>query len=800
MATTSGTTPRQTFSERTRAPRVLALAAGVALMASMSQALRAQDAPATTSPSEPMGGEVRIGTSKPATTQISLNFKDASIDAVLDYLSDVAGFVVVKEAPVSGRITMLSKQPVSPQEAVTLLNTVLKNSGYTAIQMDRVLKIVSRDKAKKSNIPVHFGSDPTSIANTDELITQVVPLRSVDAVKLKQDILPLVGTDADLASNAASNALIITDTSANIRRVVEIVANLDKRDATENTIKVRQLKYADATATAKLVTDIFQAEQQAQGQQNNNNNNPFARFGGGGFPNFGGGGGGGRGGQGGGRGGQGGNGQSAEEAGKTGKVVASADARTNTVVVTGPADTLTTIDKMLDQLDANPASEEAFFIYPLRNGQAANMASVLNGLFGNSGSNSTNRNGSTNNNRGSNTSSNRNAFGGGGSGGSSGGRGGSSGGGIGGSTAFGGAAINRSNGNGNNNNNSRNGNNSNTVSSELTGQVYVVSDDDTNSLLVSTASKYESQVRGIIKELDRPVPQVLIKVLIAEVTHDNSEDLGVDFSVLNLRASGNGQQAGTSFPPNPTGGLVVSVLETNLTATLRALAVQGRLDVLSRPYILASDNQEATITVGQEVPIITDSRLDINNNPVNQITYQNIGIILDVTPHINPDGLVICDVSPQVSSISDTQVAISSTVSATAFNIRSADSRVGIRNGETIVIGGLMDDRKTQTISKVPLLGDIPGLGLLFRRNQTTKTKTELLFFLTPHVAAAPDRLNGMSQDEMNGLKLTPNAVEPGTFQEHMRGLQRGGPSSQPVEPSGPPQPADQDPVPRPKS
>ena len=123
--------------------------------------------------------------------------------------------------------------------------------------MDKILKITSRDKAKKGSIPVHYGAEPEQIANTDELITQVIPVRTVDAVKLKADLIPLVGTDADLTANGGSNSIIMTDTSANIRRVAQIISQLDKRDSTDNDIIVQQLKYADAAATAKLILDIF---------------------------------------------------------------------------------------------------------------------------------------------------------------------------------------------------------------------------------------------------------------------------------------------------------------------------------------------------------------------------------------------------------------------------------------------------------------------------------------------------------------------------------------------------------------
>lgn len=701
-------------------------------------------------------------TSRRPTTQISMNFQDASIDAVLEHLSQVAGFVVVKNGKLEGRVTVLSKQPVSPEEAVALLNTVLKGNGFTAIQMGRILKIVAVDKAKKGSIPVHFGADADQIAETDELITQVIPIRTMDAVKLKTDLQPLIGTDADLSANAASNTIMITDTSANIHRVVQIISSMDQRDSTENGIRVKQLKYADATSAAKLIMDIFKPQDQQANQS------PQAQF----FRAF--------------R-GRGGPQPQQEDKGRTGTIVASADQRTNTIVVTGPTDTLKVIDDVLNQIDSNPAADQTFFVYHVKNGQAVDMQNTLNALFSgttppNTSSNSFARNVNS-------TTGNQISRGFGNTGGSSLGGGGG---------AFGSSNLG---GNRNTNTSTIGQQNRGTVGginpaaggagalasgiSELIGQVLVVADQDTNSLLVSTASKFQDRVKALIIDLDRPVPQVLIKVLIAEVTHDNSDDLGLDFSVLNLRASGNGQSIGTNLgnaaSATANGGLAVSVLESNLKATFHALASKGKLDVLSRPYILTSDNQEADISVGQQVPFITDTRTDSLGNLINTIQYQNIGISLDVTPHINPDGLVVMDVNPTVSSQSDSTVTLSPGVISPIFNNRSASSRVAIKDNETIVIGGLMQDQKNQTITSVPVLGDIPLLGLLFHRNQVTKTKTELLIFLTPHVAQVPDRLKAMSNEEMKSLRLTPSAVEPGTFQDQIRGLQLGGATTQPA-------------------
>ena len=188
-----------------------------------------------------------------------INFKDVSIDSVLDELSSVAGFIVVKVDNPVGRVTMVSKQPVTAADAVPLLNTVLKN----------IRQRLCRDSAgansqnhvarprKTSNIPVHTGSDPAKIEPTDELITQVIPLRSVDAMQLKNDLAPLVDPAAGFTANASSNSLVITDTSANIRRIAEIVNAMDESQAGAAEVKVFQLQYASASGAAKLINDLF---------------------------------------------------------------------------------------------------------------------------------------------------------------------------------------------------------------------------------------------------------------------------------------------------------------------------------------------------------------------------------------------------------------------------------------------------------------------------------------------------------------------------------------------------------------
>lgn len=662
---------------------------------------------------------------------IILNFKDAPLDTILEYLSEVAGLVVVRETAVEGRITVISRKPIAADEAVSLLNSALKEKGYAAISQGRILKIVPLADAKKLNIPVHSGNDPAAIEPSDRVVTQIIPIWHVDAVKLKQDIAPLISTYAELAANASSNSLILTDTEANIRRFVEIVRAIDDSMSAVTEVRVFQLKYANATNAAQLINNLFKIDATTQSQGIAGGLGRF--FAGRGAPP--------------GAAAQPSAGNEATGQGRGGlKVTAAADDRTNTLVVSAPPDVLKVIESVVKELDSSTNETQAVVVYHLNNANAANMQTVLNNLFGVQVSSA--GGGATATRTGSASST---------------------------------AAANRQRSSTQPGVNPAASSSGNTPDS-LTGQVYVIADPDTNSLMVMTASKNFSRVKEIIAQLDQPVPQVLIKVLIAEVTLDKSFDLGTEFSALDLNAAGHGTTAATSFNLSNMGaGITIGLLQKDITVTLAALQKVGKLDVLSRPYILGSDNQESKITVGQEVPFITNTRETDTGQTINTIQYQDIGIILDVTPHINPEGLVTMDISQEISTLTGTTVPISETVSAPVFAKRSATSRVAIQDGQTIVIGGLMQDQKTDDIKKVPLLGDIPLVGSLFRRKTTENTKTELLIFLTPQVATRQETLKKISAGELENNIIINNAVAPGTFGEYLKNMEQ----KEPLKPSG---------------
>jgi general secretion pathway protein D len=310
-----------------------------------------------------------------------------------------------------------------------------------------------------------------------------------------------------------------------------------------------------------------------------------------------------------------------------------------------------------------------------------------------------------------------------------------------------------------------------TVNQE-TRKVIVVTDEDTNN-----------NIKEVIASLDQPKPQVLIKVVFLEVTYNNTLDFGVEgtykknvggsfmsgmmtnFGVvsnnivplsLTPAKNGNTVSAANSFglagSQAPTG--LYQMLGKDFEVTVKAIAGAGKAEILSRPSILARNGQPATITIGQQVPLISGTRYDTLGNQLNTVTYQNVGIILKVTPFITPDGMVEMIVQPETSQLADRSqwVPISSgpggSITAPVINTRSADTVVVVPDSQTVIIGGLMERLKNDVDSKIPILGDIPGLGWLFSHKTKNNTKTELMIFLTPHVVQAPSQLAAVTETE----------------------------------------------------
>lgn len=338
------------------------------------------------------------------------------------------------------------------------------------------------------------------------------------------------------------------------------------------------------------------------------------------------------------------------------------------------------------------------------------------------------------------------------------------------------------------NNNANQGRSSSSSSSQYNnngsvGGATIYVDPDTKNIIVISDAPTSQQISNVIANLDRPKPQVLIKVVFLQVQHNNASDIGIEgawgkgignsitgtvanvFGVNGLNSlTTNFNSAGplTSVPAltqtSPGAGMY-QILGSDFQATLRAIAQAGKAEVLSRPSVLARDGQPATITVGQSVPLITSvSYTGLANTPVNNVSYTDVGIILKVTPYISPEGYVEMIVSPQNSAISATQTApIAAGVDAPVIDVSSADTVVVTPDAQTIVIGGLMGSGKSMSESKIPFLGDIPFIGNLFKRKTSSDSKTELLIFLTPYIVQAPSQLAALAQHEQSHM-LTPKS------------------------------------------
>jgi general secretion pathway protein D len=204
--------------------------------------------------------ETSVEADTPPEEGLRFNFQGVPLDTVLDYLSKEAGFVIIRETEITGRVDVRSHQPVSKDEAVDLLNTILHHKGYAAIRNGRTLTIVSRDDAKTRDIPVRKGNEPAQIPKSDEMVTQIIPVRYADAVQLVENITPLLPSYATMTANQSSNAIVLTDTQTSIRRVAEIVKALDTSISEVSTVKVFTLKDADATEIATLINTLFQTD------------------------------------------------------------------------------------------------------------------------------------------------------------------------------------------------------------------------------------------------------------------------------------------------------------------------------------------------------------------------------------------------------------------------------------------------------------------------------------------------------------------------------------------------------------
>ncbi|HEY6871894.1 MAG TPA: type II secretion system secretin GspD [Geobacteraceae bacterium] len=282
------------------------------------------------------------------------------------------------------------------------------------------------------------------------------------------------------------------------------------------------------------------------------------------------------------------------------------------------------------------------------------------------------------------------------------------------------------------------------------GKITITPDKATNSLVVMASPTDYQNLLQVIQKLDKRRRQVFVQAVIAEITPDKLKDLGVQLGVTGGGVTGNTAAAGAFDPFNfigsadPAQAAIFTVLKGVATSTnvqlagnLKALFTDKAVNVLSTPTILTSDNKEAEIFVGQNVPFITSSSVVTGGIAQQSVTRQDVGIKLKITPQISEGEYVKLDINQEISAVTGDKGQATDIVTTT----RSAKTSIVVKDKETVVIGGLIQDQDQETVSKIPLLGDIPLLGWLFKTTHKERTKTNLLIVLTPRIIRGAEEL-----------------------------------------------------------
>ena len=621
---------------------------------------------------------------------LSMDFTDVELPVLIKFMSEQTKKNFIFDERVQGKITIISPRRVTLDEAYDVFLYVLQAKGFTTVSQGNTIKIVAAREARQDTIRTGISKETASA----EFITRLVPLLYLESAEVVPLVTPLVSKDGMVSAFGSSNTLLLIDSRANIDRIVTILGEIDSA-GTPGVLRVYPLAYAVATEAAKTLTSIYLEAGPGAAA-------PAAK-------------------------GRAREGQIRPSRGVAVKFLP--DPRTNSLIVHAGQEMQDDVADLLKKIDV-PASAGSgkINVYYLENADAEEVSKVLASL-------SERRSGTT---------------------------------GAAPASAPGPRSAPPATGTG-------------IVSAELEGGVKVTPDKATNSLIVVASSNDYETLVGVIKKLDIRRRQVYVEAVIMEITLDKSRDLGTEFR--GTAAAGDGAViSGTNFDFKGNVNQLFSALATGnplvfggtgliaggifgevtlpdgtkvpaVTAVLRAAQTRDNINILSSPHLLTLDNKEAEIVVGENVPFITSQARDSTNlaNVINTVERKDVGITLRLTPHIHESDFVSLDIFQESSAVKGDSLLNSSTVGPTTTK-RSAKTSVLVKNGDTVVLGGMMQETFTNTVSQIPLLGDIPLLGNLFRFKSVSRKKTNLLIMLTPRIIREPGEMLERSVEQQRKM------------------------------------------------
>lgn len=595
-------------------------------------------------------------------TRITPNFQDADILQVIAAVRQATGRTFIIDPRVRGNITMLSSTPMTANQFFEAFQSILSVYNFVAITTGNIVKILPADNARQ--MP---GVDLTdSVSSTsDSMVTQIIAVKSVSAAQLVAVLRPLMPTNANLATVTGSNLLIITDRANNVRRIMNIISDIDKRGNSD--VEVVPLANATAADAVRTITTVFT--------------------------------------------------NTGAEVATTLKVVA--DDRTNSVIISGDSTSRLRAKSLLVNLDSNVDAGTRTEVRVLEYADAEATATKLKEQFTGSTGTSVANSGRVG---GPGPAANPAAPGGG--------------------AAQNAAAANAAVGG--------------TVSL-AGGTATIIADKDTNALIITASPRIIKALDAVLKQMDVRTPQVLIEAIIAEVSQNGAVNLGVNWAVdgsnVNLAAGaftpsiiGSDRplvdlygltQGATTTATIPQGTVLgvgrLSSSGINFAAVLQALQSDSRNNIVARPQVLTLNNKETKITVARKVPFVTGQYTGTTGttSAFQTINREEVGTLFTVTPRITKGDRVALEIQVESSEVESQQTA---GAAGLVTKDNTIDTSVLIRNGDWLVLGGMISDSSGATEARVPLLGRIPILGELFRSRGKTREKRNLMMFIKPTI------------------------------------------------------------------
>jgi general secretion pathway protein D len=650
----------------------------------------------------------------PDSASVTLSFSNADIESVASVLAKATGQTILVDPKVKGTINLISNKPLTKVKALDAFSTALRTSGFALVSVNGIYRVVPEADAKLISNSVVTGKSNQA---GDQIITRVFKLNFESANNLLPVLRPLVSANNTINAYPGNNTIVITDYASNIQRIAELIETIDAPASTD--VQTIKLRYAIAIDIAAMLNKVLE------------------------------------------------NGMAGSEAGN--KTIVMADARSNSLLLrSSSSEKVRQIRALVAKLDAPGNSNGNIWVVPLRNAEATKLAVTLRAIVAADAALSAQVASGTATQAVGTT-----------------------------GTTVAPAQLNNSPG-------ATGGTGTAAATSSLTSSStpstggIIQAEPATNSLIITANEPLYRNLRHVIDQLDKRRGQVYIESIIVEVSSTNAAELGIQWQGLVGAGNQNTGFGGTNFtssngtagsnivnlsqnvnallspstatpvtiPPNP--GLNLGLLTkfngvTGMSALITALSTTTGTNILSTPNLITLDNEEARIVVGQNIPVLSGSYATTGSTatatPFTTVSRQDIGLILRVRPQISENGLVKMQIYQEVSNVAS-QVPNQGPI----LNKRDIETNVIVDDGQTLVLGGLIENNYTDSTSGIPWLSQIPVLGALFRYDNSSRTKTNLLVFLRPYVLRDKGQDQEITANRMQFMDQKRDEFKPSTM------------------------------------